>query len=141
MRLAKCMYNLVKKDDYSGFYSGCGVFSTTGLVPPMSQANDNVFGRLFGLEFDACHPESDAAVRAIRAISPFEFASSFQFGSELVQQLADPANVHLLDGGIPARTSRAIFGAVHDRLVLLRRDSFEVVDLSPLAQQPATEVP
>ncbi|EED86349.1 predicted protein, partial [Thalassiosira pseudonana CCMP1335] len=116
------LYDLVLKSDTTNIVSGCGVFDTNHLFPPLSRPSDNIFGRTFGIEFDF------QSERFIRPISPFEFARGFGFSDELTMQLSHSTHLHLLHGGIPKATSHHIFDCIYARLIALRNTSFEVID-------------
>eukprot|EP01082_Thalassiosira_pseudonana_P008343 g7453.t1 g7453 contig24:661092-664348(-) len=116
------LYDLVLKSDTTNIVSGCGVFDTNHLFPPLSRPCDNIFGRTFGIEFDF------QSERFIRPISPFEFARGFGFSDELTMQLSHSTHLHLLHGGIPKATSHHIFDCIYARLIALRNTSFEVID-------------
>jgi hypothetical protein len=46
------LYDLVLKSDTTNIVSGCGLFDTNHLFPPLSRPSDNIFGRTFGVEFE-----------------------------------------------------------------------------------------
>ena len=135
--LSKCSYNIVRKDDPTGVVIGCGIYDTAGLAPPMSAPNRNIFGQLFGLEFECQLEVTQPPMSAIRAISTYEYASLYSLHPELTVQLAEIPNSHLLDGGIPARTSVAVMSRVYRQLFDLRKENFEVIDTS-LSSAPVT---
>eukprot|EP00970_Alexandrium_tamarense_P010232 scaffold2050_cov108-Alexandrium_tamarense.AAC.4 len=92
------LYDLVLKSDTTNIVSGCGVFDTNHLFPPLSSPSANIFGRTFG------------------------------FSDKSTKQLSHPTHLHLLHGGIPKATSHHIFDCIYARLIALRNTLFEVID-------------
>ena len=132
-----CLYNLVKKTDHSGFTNGCGVYSLSGIGPPLHPNNKNVFGRLFGIEFSYAFQAHQPPMTVVRPISNFEYACLFCLPPEITTKMSEPQCLPLLDGGIPALTSKAIFNIIYDRLISIRRENFQVVDYAPPAAPAA----
>ena len=134
---SRCLYNLVDRNDNSGFYAGCGVYDTNFLSPPLNHENDKIFGRLFGVEFEAEY-DDNWKCKLVRQIAPFEFASQFGFDKDLTLRLAEPQYLHLLDGGLPSNSSIKILEIVFNRLAQLRHEAFELVDTSPTTAPAAS---
>ena len=110
--LAIRKYHLVKKNDNSGFLYGTSVYDTKGIAPALEEPNEKIFRQLFGIEFDDTAESSYQPVRVVQAISPFEYSAMFGFDGDITSTLAKENHFHLLDGGIPARTSAALLNAV-----------------------------
>ena len=102
---------------------GTGVYHTNNLAPPLSENNDNIFHRGFGIEFDLrlnedMHVISNKSThRTIRPISPFEYSQMFYLVDKLGIKLAESEFFHLLQDGILGRTSYALTMCVYDRLL------------------------
>ena len=84
----------------------------------MTEMNNNIFRQSFGIKFDLnLHNNRQAASsddkhRAIRPISPFEYAQIFHLNDKLSLKLAESEFFHLLDAGIPGRTSYTLVTCV-----------------------------
>ena len=93
---------------------GTGVYHTDGLAPPLAEKNDNIFHRGFCIEFDLCLKEDEHVIsnegghRAICPISPFKYSQMFHLVDNLSIKLAKSEFFHLLQDGIPGRTSYAL---------------------------------
>ena len=108
--MAKRLYDIIPKNDIGASTVGAGVYDTSHLFPPLSLDDKNIFGRLFGVEFDA-HD-----VSLIRSIAPYEVVRGFGFCDETAQKLALKSNLHLLTGAVPVHSSHAVLSCISDRM-------------------------
>ena len=134
---SRCLYNLVDRADNSGFYSGCGVFDTNFPSLPLNCKNDKIFGRLFGIEFEAAYDDHWKCT-LVRQILHYKFVSQFGFDKDLTLRLAEPEYLHLLDGGLPSHSSIAILEAVFTRLAEIRQEAFKLIDNSSTVASAAS---
>jgi hypothetical protein len=131
-RHSRRLYDLVPSVDIVHTTLGTGVYDTNYLLPPLSKANDSIFGQLFGIEFDTLE------TTLVRPISPYEMVRGFGFPDTAAQKLALRSNLHLLTGAIPILSSRAILNTVLDRLRQIRDESVNVDETTPFAAPAAT---
>ena len=127
---AKKNYLLHRPGDNTNISCGAGVYDTAGICPPFCSPNTNIFGSLFGVEYD------DGPDTFIRPIASYEVAKTFRLHDDVTYALAHPANFLLLDCGIPTRTSNAFLDAISSRLDSIRTENFEIHD-PKLSHAPA----
>eukprot|EP00956_Cyclotella_meneghiniana_P020963 scaffold37640_cov83-Cyclotella_meneghiniana.AAC.2 len=121
----KILYCLHRQDQDCTIQSGSEVVSLAHLSPPLRiEHTTNLFGNYYGIEF-----RCDDNV-LVRAISPFEFTRMFQLSDELTYHLSTPTYAHLLEHGVPYRTSSSVFALCHDKLCAIREANVELFDPS-----------
>jgi hypothetical protein len=126
------LYDLLSSSKPSGLSLGAGVYDIDHLFPPLEQDNDNLFGRLFGIQFKHMN------ATLVRPISPYEYVRGFGYKDDIAQKLALPANYPLLTGSIPLHTSAACFDAITNRMREIRDNSIVVDESTPFIAPAAT---
>ena len=101
---------------------GTSVYNTDDIAPPMTEMNNNIFRQSSD---NRQASSSDDKHWAIRPMSPFEYAQMFYLNDKLSLKLAESKFFHLLEAGIPGRTSYTLITCVYERLLTLRRDSID----------------
>jgi len=93
---------------------GAAVVSVNGMCAPFdANANQNMFRRLFGIEF---HFDNHTH---IWWISPFKFARCFGYNLTLTIRLSHPSCKFALDSAVPQNTSAWIFDHVHAYMMIM----------------------
>ena len=100
------------------------MYNTDCLCPAFAPDKINLFSNTFGIEFEVDNE------RLVRPVSAFEFVSAFGLHKEIIYSLPHPANLLLIDSGIPQRTSADLLSALTGRLDSLRNDNFQLHDPS-----------
>lgn len=132
---SKRLYDLHRSADDITLRVGSGVYSTSGLCPPLSAPSDNIFDNTFGIEF------SIKNASLVRPISQYEVASCFSLDNNLTYKMAHSDTFPLLDLGIPGCTSSWILNAIFERLVSVRNENAEIIDPSTNAAPAAVSIP
>eukprot|EP00956_Cyclotella_meneghiniana_P028882 scaffold68484_cov41-Cyclotella_meneghiniana.AAC.4 len=119
------LYDIIDKASPAQSSIGTGVYDTKDIFPPVTQDSENIFGRLFGIEY------SNMGKDLVRPISPYEVVRGFGFSEATTQCLAKRSNLHLMRNSIPTRTSTNILDTVLGRLRDIRDMSVNVDSSTP----------
>eukprot|EP00956_Cyclotella_meneghiniana_P008386 scaffold11286_cov51-Cyclotella_meneghiniana.AAC.2 len=119
------LYDIIDKGSPAESSIGTGEYDVNHLFPPISEDNENTFGRLFGIEFTCM--ETDL----VRPISPYEVVRGFGFSDATTQHLAKRPCLELLRGAVPQRTSHNILTCALNRLRDIRDASVNVDSSTP----------
>ena len=112
---------------------GAAVVLVNGMCAPFdTNANRNMFGHLFGIEFNFDNHTH------IRGISPFEFARCLSFNDTLTFRLSHPSCKFSLDSAVPQQTSEWIFDQVHVHMMIVRDSNCELFSPNRVAAPAAT---
>ena len=119
----KVLYNLLRRDADHSITTGSSVVSTSNLCPSFTPCkSQNIFGHLFGIEFEV---DSE---NYVRPVSSFEFVRCFNLSDDLTYSLSHPDNEFYLDAALPAFTSAHVLSSIHDRLDVIRQANVQVIE-------------
>ena len=85
-----------------------------------------MFARSFGIEFEISR-DGDTQ-RAVRPISSYEHIMVFNLTEKISLKLAELGFFHLLDAGIPGKTSALFINFVYERLTYIRKNSLDIFE-------------
>ncbi len=106
-----CMYNIHRTSDEKSISHGASIFHMSHLLPQIEvDHSDNIFGPLFGVEYQSNNHTY------IRAISQYEYVCAFGFDANMNMELSKPTNLSALQFGVPSRTSHWLISSIHEEL-------------------------
>jgi hypothetical protein len=127
------LYHLVPKTISTPTLAGSQVCDSAFPAPKLNPPNFNIFGYLFGIQF-----EIDGR-KLIRPFSPYEYIKCLGYDTSLTRALAQqPQHIALLEHAVPANTSQSLLSAIYDLLITIRHNNSEIFDASPHAAPAAT---
>ena len=85
-----------------------------------------MFARSFGIEFEI--PRDGNTQRSVHHISSYEHTMMFGLTENISLKLAEFDLFHLLDAGIPGKTSALLINCVYERLISIRNNSLDIFE-------------
>ena len=92
-----------------------------------------MFARSFGIEFEI--PRDGNTQRSVHHISSYEHTMMLNLTENISLKLAELDFFHLLDAGIPGKTSESLIDCVYECLMSTRKDYLEIFE--PKVDAPA----